>query len=56
MDEVVLVNGDELSALLDMLDAYRADGSIFQMFFAIDGGLKVKVNAGVWSAPMGGPL
>jgi hypothetical protein len=55
MDPIIKVDGKELESLLDQLrddgDGYR----IWSLRFAIDGDcVKVKINSGTWSPPLGG--
>jgi hypothetical protein len=58
MDHVVRLDRQQAKHLLDNIDLFRAEfGDPVQMSFAIENDkLMVKFNAGVWSAPMGGPL
>lgn len=56
MDMVVL-EGSDLDAFLGSVGAIdhsaRAGGDIRKISFAIDDGLKVKINEEMWSAPLG---
>jgi hypothetical protein len=57
MDNIVIVEGADLDDLLPYLAKVagaHADGQVFHVRFCVDsGGLKVKINERVWSAPMG---
>lgn len=49
---VVLVEGNALEDLIDELSRI-ARREPYAIRFAIDGGIKIKVDNGVWSPPLG---
>jgi hypothetical protein len=56
MDEIVEFKGQELTELLDRLRSLVEDdghGSVHSIRFAVDGGLKLKVNNSTWTPPLG---
>lgn len=55
MDPIIVLEGADLRTLIQGIAAFASDDSptIYRMRFAIDGGLKVKVNEGMWTAPLG---
>lgn len=55
MGPIVDVTGDDLAELLDELAdlAGRYRDRAYRVSFAIDGGIKIKVNEYTWSPPMG---
>lgn len=56
MDPIIKVEGEELESLLRMLsvDPIARVFNIRSLRFAIDGDcVKVKINHGVWSPPLG---
>jgi len=52
MQEIYELTGTDLASLLRLLN--RPD--IWDLKVAIDGGLKIKVNGGCWTPPMGTAL
>lgn len=56
MEPIVILTGEDLQCFLNMMEdaAHLADTQgVRSIRFAIDGGLKVKVNGGTWSPPIG---
>jgi len=49
MSDIYELTGQQLA---DLIDALRQPG-VYSVFVAIDGGLKVKINHGIWSLPIG---
>jgi hypothetical protein len=51
---MAIVENEQLETLIQTLRAI-ADGraEVRELRFAVEGGLKVKVNGGMWSAPYG---
>lgn len=56
MDEMVIFEGEELDALMRQLEWIRDRkdaADLRRVRFALDGGLKIKVNEHTWSPPLG---
>lgn len=54
MGPIVDVTGDDLAELLaEMTDITGHRSHVYRLSFAIDGGIKIKVNEATWSPPMG---
>jgi hypothetical protein len=58
MEPIVRLEGPGLSMLVQSIanveNRINGGGGIYRMRFAIDdGGIKVKINEGVWSPPLG---
>jgi hypothetical protein len=55
MEPIVIVEGDDLVRLMEVLaeitDEFRP--GIYRLRFAIDGGIKIKANEGVWTIDYG---
>lgn len=52
MKDIVILEGDELKRFLEHLE-HVFDGDIRRVRFAVDAGVKFKVNEEVWSPPYG---
>lgn len=52
MKDVVILEGDDLKRFLEHLNTVF-DGDVYRLRFAVDGGVKFKVNEEVWSPPYG---
>lgn len=51
MDPIIKLEGSEMEQLIDELEATQL---VHTLRFAIDdGGVKVKINSGMWSPPLG---
>lgn len=54
MEETYEIAGQDLELLLADLDWSRRNGcTIRKISIRVDGGVKVKINENVWTAPMG---
>lgn len=54
MGPIVYVTGDDLAELLaEMRDVGMHSANVYRVSFAIDGGIKIKVNEATWSPPWG---
>lgn len=53
MDNIAILEGEALKRFLAHMQSEIDAGRIYRMRFAVDGGLKMKVNEYVWSPPYG---
>lgn len=53
MENVVILEGDDLKRFLEHIQDAIANDRVYRMRFAVDGGIKFKVNEYVWSPPYG---
>lgn len=53
MDEVAILEGEALERFLEHMQNAINSGRVRRLRFAVDGGLKIKVNELVWSPPYG---
>lgn len=53
MENIAILEGDDLKRFLEHVQSEIDAGRIYRMRFAVDGGLKMKVNEYVWSPPYG---
>lgn len=53
MENIVILEGDDLKRFFEHMQSAVEVGRIHRMRFAVDGGLKFKVNEYVWSPPYG---
>jgi len=52
--EMAIVEKRELETLIETLTAIcKTEAGVHTLRFAVEGGLKVKVNSDMWSAPYG---
>lgn len=51
--EIVIFEGEDLSQLLDFFAGLNPTKGTYRLRFAVEGGLKVKANEGIWSPPIG---
>ena len=52
LGDVAVVRGETMRNLIEHLQMAEEQGA-YEMRFAIDGGLKVKINNETWSVPLG---
>lgn len=52
LGDVAIVRGQTMRDLVEHLQIAEDQGA-YEMHFAIDGGLKVKINNQTWSVPLG---
>lgn len=52
MKDVVILEGEQLKRFLEHLENVH-DGDVYRLRFAVDGGVKFKINEQVWSPPYG---
>jgi hypothetical protein len=56
MDNIIIIEGNDLSAFYNIMrEAVNGanNGSAYRIRVAIDGGVKVKVNEGMWTYGVG---
>lgn len=54
MKDIVVLEGNDLEQFLTLLqDIAASSNRIYRLRLAVDGGIKVKVNEGVWTPPYG---
>jgi len=56
MDEntvIITIEGEALAALIEDIE-YAKAGGLYRLRIAVDGGLKVKANEGMWSPALNG--
>lgn len=53
MDDVVILEGDDLEKFFEHIANAASSGRVRKLRFAVDDGLKIKVNEYVWSPPYG---
>jgi hypothetical protein len=53
MEPIVIVEGEDLARLFNYFDDARQGPRPYRLRFAIDGGIKIKVNEDVWTIDFG---
>jgi hypothetical protein len=54
MEPIIKVEGSQLTMLLNALSIVVTQNDVYSLRFAIEeGAIKIKVNEGVWSPPLG---
>lgn len=53
MKDIVILEGDDLQRFLDHMKNAAESNQVRRMRFAVEDGLKVKVNEFVWTLPYG---
>lgn len=54
MKDIVILEGDDLKRFLEHLESVvESKDRVYRLRFAVDGGVKFKVNEYVWSPPYG---